>query len=89
MDIIVFFTRRATDLNRRLPALRRALPADGGLWIAWPKQSSGVRTDLSFSVVQKAGLEAGLVDNKICAVDKTWSGLRFVIRAKNRPKKSR
>ncbi len=56
----------------------------GGLWIAWPKKTSGVATDLSFDVVQNLGLDAGLVDNKICAVTETWSGLRFVIRRRDR-----
>ncbi len=54
------------------------------IWIAWPKKSSGVTTDLSFDSVQRIGLEAGLVDVKICAIDDTWSGLKFVYRLKDR-----
>ncbi|HEU0254133.1 MAG TPA: hypothetical protein VFR12_13955 [Pyrinomonadaceae bacterium] len=57
------------------------------IWIAWPKKSSGVATDLTFANVQRIGLDAGLVDVKICAVDETWSGLKFVYRLKDRPGK--
>ena len=64
----------------------RALEPDGGLWIAWPKKTSGVATDLVFEAVQRIGLDAGLVDNKVCAIDDTWSGLRFVHRLADRPK---
>jgi hypothetical protein len=56
----------------------------GGLWIAWPKASSGVETDLKFTDVQELGLASKLVDNKVCAIDETWSGVRMVIRLKDR-----
>jgi hypothetical protein len=56
------------------------------LWVAWPKKSSGVSTDLRFEVVQSIGLAGGLVDTKICAIDEVWSGLRFVIRLQDRPR---
>jgi hypothetical protein len=55
------------------------------LWIAWPKRASGVETDLSENAVRELGLAAGLVDNKVCAIDQTWSGLRFVYRLRDRP----
>jgi hypothetical protein len=55
------------------------LPVDGGLWLAWPKHTSGVVTDVSFRVAQNLGLAGGLVDNKVCAIDETWSGVRFVV----------
>ncbi len=84
-DIFVFFPKNAGDLTRRFQSLVARLEAAGGLWIAWPKKSSGVRTDLDFEVVQQAGLSAGLVDNKVCAVDETYSGLRFVFRLEDRP----
>ncbi len=58
------------------------------LWIAWPKKTSGVATDLSEDVVRKIGLDAGLVDVKVCAIDETWSGLKFVIRVKDRPSRA-
>jgi hypothetical protein len=82
--ILAFFVGRA-DLERRLPALARALQPAGGLWIAWPKRASGVASDLTENVVRELGLVAGLVDNKVCAVDEVWSGLRFVYRLRDRP----
>ncbi len=85
LDVIVAFSERRATLVRRLPALRAALDPAGGLWIAWPKGSSGLDTDLSDSVVRELGLDAGLVDNKVCAIDQTWSGLRFVYRLRDRP----
>ncbi|HTU98789.1 MAG TPA: DUF3052 domain-containing protein [Solirubrobacteraceae bacterium] len=84
LDVIVFFVQKRSELERRLPALRRALDQAGGLWVAWPKRSSGVATDLGDGAVREAGLAAGLVDNKVCAIDATWSGLRFVYRLADR-----
>ena len=84
LDVIVFFVQKRSELERRLPALRRALDQAGGLWVAWPKRSSGVATDLGDGAVRGAGLAAGLVDNKVCAIDATWSGLRFVYRLADR-----
>jgi hypothetical protein len=81
--LVAFFTERAV-LERRLPALKRALDEAGGLWLAWPKRSSGVPTDLGDGPVRELGLAAGLVDNKVCAIDGTWSGLRFVYRLADR-----
>jgi hypothetical protein len=72
------------EIARRVPALKARLDPAGGLWVAWPKKSSGVATDVSESAVRAAGLAAGLVDNKVCAIDETWSGLRFVKRLKDR-----
>ena len=77
--VIQFATSRAT-LERRLDALVAALEPRGGLWIAWPKRSSGKRSDLDDRAVRESGLATGLVDNKVCAIDETWSGLRFVMR---------
>jgi hypothetical protein len=84
-DVIVFFTTRLADLGRRFEDLARRLDPAGGLWVVWPKKSAKVATDLSFEEVQRVGLEAGLVDNKSCAIDDTWQALRFVIRRENRP----
>ena len=86
VDVTVFFSKQSRGLKTRLRELSRSMAQDGGLWVAWPKKSSGVATDLDFDTVQKVGLSLGLVDNKICAVDETWSGLRFVIRKENRKK---
>jgi hypothetical protein len=84
LDVAVaFFTRRAA-LEQRLAALGRAIHPGGGLWIAWPKRSSGLVTDLTEDVVRELALAAGLVDNKVCAIDETWSGLRLVYRLRDR-----
>jgi hypothetical protein len=85
LDVVVYFTDSERVLRRRFETLSRALDPAGGLWIAWPKRSSGVPTDLTEDVVREIGLAAGLVDNKVCAIDGTWSGLRFVIRLQDRP----
>jgi len=85
-DVIVLFVDHFADLKRRLPGLVRHLVPNGGLWVGYPKKSSGVATDLRFEEVQAEGLALGLVDNKICAIDEVWTGLRFVIRLENRPK---
>jgi hypothetical protein len=83
-DVLVAFVRTRSELERRLPALKQALDQAGGLWVAWPKRSSGVATDLSDGNVRDVGLGIGLVDNKVCAIDTTWSGLRFVYRVADR-----
>ncbi|HUA07013.1 MAG TPA: DUF3052 domain-containing protein [Solirubrobacteraceae bacterium] len=85
-DVIVAFFSRRSALERRLPGLAAALDPAGGLWLAWPKRASGVPTDLSDVVVRDLGLAAGLVDNKVCAIDQVWSGLRLVYRLRDRPR---
>jgi hypothetical protein len=85
LDVIVFFTTSAAELERRFDALAGALDSAGALWVAWPKRSSGVETDLTENTVRDVALPRGLVDNKVCAIDETWSGLRLVIRKENRP----
>jgi hypothetical protein len=84
LDVIVFFVTRRAELARRFPVFARGLESDGGLWVAWPKKISGVATDLVFATVQRVGLDAGLVDNKVAAIDDMWSGLRFVYRLADR-----
>jgi hypothetical protein len=84
LDVVVFFTTSRTALGRRFDALARAIFPDGGLWIAWPKRASGVQTDMTEDVVRDLALERGLVDNKVCAIDDTWSGLRLVYRVADR-----
>jgi hypothetical protein len=86
LDVILFFAASRSQLSERYAALAARLTPAGGLWIAWPKKASGMATDLSEDIVRAIGLEAGLVDNKVCAVDETWSGLRFVIRLADRPR---
>jgi hypothetical protein len=85
-DVIVAFFEERAPVARRFSPLRDALDPAGGLWIAWPKRASGVVTDLSENIVRELGLDAGLVDNKVCAVDEVWSALRFVYRLRDRPR---
>jgi hypothetical protein len=84
-DVVLFFATRRAELERRFDALARAVAPAGGLWIAWPKRTACVATDLREGIVRELGLAHGLVDNKVCAVDDTWSGLRFVFRLTDRP----
>ena len=86
LDVIVCFVTERRELERRLPTLRAALDPAGGLWFAWPKRASGVPTDVTEDVLREVALANGLVDNKVCAIDETWSGLRLVIRLKDRPR---
>ena len=86
LDVIVFFTGARAAFEKRVALLQSALDPAGGLWIAWPKKSSGVTTDMTEDVVREVALPRGLVDNKVCAIDETWSGLRLVIRRELRPK---
>jgi hypothetical protein len=84
-DVVLFFATRLAELERRFDSFARAVRPAGGLWIAWPKKTANVATDLTENIVRDVGLAHGLVDNKVCAVDDTWSGLRFVYRLKDRP----
>jgi hypothetical protein len=83
-DVILLFATVRSRLCDDLPLATRALHPAGGLWIAWPKRASGVPTDLTEGDVREIGLAAGLVDNKVCAIDDVWSGLRFVVRLADR-----
>jgi hypothetical protein len=85
LDVIVAFFTQRSQLAGRFPPLAAALEPDGGLWIAWPKRSSGVATDLIEDVVRQIAIANGMVDNKVCAIDDTWSGLRLVYRLRDRP----
>jgi hypothetical protein len=85
LDVVVLFAPDVAALRAQFAGLVTALAPAGGLWVAWPKRSSGVATDLDEHRVRGVGLESGLVDNKVCAIDATWSGLRFVRRLRDRP----
>jgi hypothetical protein len=85
-DVIVWFVTRQADLERRFAAVAERLHPSGGLWVAWPKRASGVASDITEDTVRAVALSAGLVDNKVCAIDSTWSGLRCVVRLKDRPR---
>jgi hypothetical protein len=79
-DLVLLFARSRADLARRFPAAARAVNGGGGLWLVWPKKTSGMAADLTQAAVRALGLEAGWVDYKICALDETWSGLLFARR---------
>jgi hypothetical protein len=85
LDIVLLFVENEKALARDFSSLAKTLSSNGMIWIAWPKKSSGRETDLSFERVQRIGLDCGLVDVKICAIDEIWSGLKFVYRLKDRP----
>ena len=84
MDFVLVFTKSAAALKRDFARLAKCLAPTGMLWISWPKKSSGVDTDLSENIVREIGLDAGLVDVKVCAVNDVWSGLKFVYRLSDR-----
>jgi hypothetical protein len=85
LDVAVIFSTTLSVLKKKFPAFSKAIAPSGALWIAWPKKSSGVPTELDENVVRAYGLESGLVDVKVCAIDETWSGLKFVVRRADRP----
>ena len=86
LDLILFFVKSQSEMIRNFPRLAAKFKPAGMLWIAWPKRASGVATDLTDNSVREIGLEAGLVDVKVCAINEIWSGLKFVIRVKDRPR---
>jgi hypothetical protein len=83
-DVIVAFFTSRDALAGELVALTKAITPSGGLWLAWPKKASKVPTDVTEDVLRALGLPLGVVDNKVCAIDEVWSGLRFVWRKENR-----
>ena len=84
LDFAIVFVKKMTDLETKFPALRDRLETNGMLWVAWPKRASGVETDVNEGALRDYGLKSGLVDVKVCAIDDTWSGLKFVRRLKDR-----
>ena len=79
-DVLVVFVTRRADMVARIATCRPRMTPAAGLWIAWPKRASGMATDITEDTVREVALPTGLVDNKVCAIDDTWSGLRLVIR---------
>lgn len=84
LDVAVLFVTERRELERRFPAVAKAVFPAGGFWVAWPKRASKVPTDLTEDVLREVGLPQGLVDNKVCAITDVWSGLRLVWRRENR-----
>jgi hypothetical protein len=83
-EVVVLFTTRRAELERRFTELRDTLAPADGLWVAWPKKAAKLETDLDFDAVQRIGLDAGLVDNKSAAIDAEWQAVRFVFRTSDR-----
>jgi len=83
-DFAMLFVKSSSELKKQFSSLAKQLTPAGMLWVSWPKKTSGVATDLNENEVRKIGLAAGLVDVKVCAVNEVWSGLKFVIRVKDR-----
>jgi Protein of unknown function (DUF3052) len=86
LDFAMIFVKSQADMKEQFPKFARRLAPAGMLWVSWPKKASGIVTDIGESDVMKIGLTAGLVDVKVCAVNEVWSGLKFVIRKKDRIK---
>ena len=86
LDFAMIFSKSGAELAKEFARIEKALAPAGMLWVSWPKKSSGVATDLDENVVRGIGLDAGLVDVKVCAVTDVWSGLKFVRRLKDRKK---
>jgi hypothetical protein len=84
LEVVLIFATELRQLRRRFPALVRALDPAGRLWVAWPKRAARIDTDLRFEVVQRLGLDAGLVDNKSASIDEVYQGLQFVYRLEDR-----
>jgi hypothetical protein len=85
LDFAMIFVNEAAGLKKKFSQVAKRLTPSGMIWVSWPKKASGVTTDLSENDVRHIGLQAGLVDVKVCAVNEVWSGLKFVIRVKDRP----
>jgi hypothetical protein len=83
-DVVVAFLRERGELESKLAAMAKATFPDGAIWIAWPKRASKVPSTITEDTVREVALPTGLVDNKVCAIDDTWSGLRLVVRRERR-----
>jgi hypothetical protein len=84
MGFVHLFAVKAAKLKEQLRRLRRAIAANGVVWVSWPKKASGVPTDITEDTIRKVALPMGFVDIKVCAVDETWSGLKLMIRKSER-----
>lgn len=84
LDFVHFFTETQKELKKKFPELKKKIKKEGTLWISWPKRSSKIPTDLDENIIREIGLAKGLVDVKVCAIDKDWSALKFVYRLKDR-----
>jgi hypothetical protein len=86
VEFAMVFVKTADELKKQFPRFAKLLAPSGMLWVSWPKKASGMASDLDENKVRRIGLDVGLVDVKVCAVNEIWSGLKFVIRVKDREK---
>jgi hypothetical protein len=84
IEFVHLFATSASNLKRKLESYRKKIVPSGVIWVSWPKKSSGVKTDVSEDTIRDVALPMGLVDVKVCAVDEVWSGLKLMIRKKER-----
>jgi hypothetical protein len=84
-NVFLIFATTSPGIEELFHQAMKQIPADGAIWVAWPKKTSGLETDLTEDTMRDLFLPTGMVDNKVCAIDETWSGLRFVVRKENRP----
>jgi hypothetical protein len=84
LNLIHFFTKSYDELSEKLPVLKEQITQNGIIWISWPKKVSKIATDITEDKIRDLALETELVDVKVCAVDEIWSGLKLVIRVKDR-----
>ena len=87
-EVAIVFAPKLADFHKRFAAAARRMTRNGMIWAAWPKKASGIETDLVESKIRDFGLDIGLVDIKVCAINDTWSGLKFVIPVKDRAKRN-
>jgi hypothetical protein len=83
-SLVHVFIKKRSELEKRLSVLRRKVSDTGIVWVSWPKRASGVPTDVTEDVVRAVALPLGFVDVKVCAIDEIWSGLKLVVRRKER-----
>jgi hypothetical protein len=86
LDFAMIFVMSQAEMQKEFSRYAKHLSPAGMLWVSWPKKTSGIQTDLGENEIRRIGLDASLVDVKVCAVTEVWSGLKFVIRVKDRPK---
>jgi len=86
LDVALLFADSLSAFQAGLAELQRRIRTDGAIWVAWPRKSSGIETDLTENLIRELALQTPLVDVKVCAIDETWSGLKFVIRKEHRPR---
>lgn len=84
-DYVHLFVKKRDKLEAKIPKIRQRLKPDGMVWVSWPKKSSGVKSDITEGVLREVILPCGLVDVKVCAIDETWSGLKFMFRKEIKP----